>query len=130
MTDEDRELFEAFQALRREEAGRVPVYSRGWRRNREPWRRSSSRLAAATVCLGMLIGVGVWLLSRTRTPQSGHQGQMAAASITTWKPETDFLLETPGRAVLYSVPRIGAWPVKAITSAGQRPRGPKKQAVR
>jgi len=132
MKDDDRDLYEAFQAVRREEATRVPAFSPGWQSNRERgfW-RSSGRLAAATICLGMMMGVAVWLGLRARTPQIGHHGPLTAASVTTWKPSTDFLLETPGREVLYDVPAIGARRGAVLANgAWERHRGQRKQVVR
>jgi hypothetical protein len=56
---------------------------------------------------------------------------MTTASITTWKPATDFLLETPGREVLYDVPAIGAWRVAVFAKgAEERHRRQRKQDVR
>jgi hypothetical protein len=35
--------------------------------------------------------------------------EQAPASITSWKPATDFLLQTPGRELVDGVPAIGEW---------------------
>jgi hypothetical protein len=109
MTEDDRDLREHFAALRREEESRVPpiaILSLNGRR------RFSGKLIAAAVCLAVSIAPFVWLLPGLRVnrevPNRGHE--QASASITSWKPATDFLLDTPGRELLQGVPAIGDVP--------------------
>jgi len=119
MLDDDRDLYECFAAVRREEEERLPastglsLTSRQHRR-----RRLSGRLAAATVCLAALIVAVVWLRPGHRVPheRSNRAPEQAVASITSWKPATDFLLQTPGRELLQGVPSIGDSTDEAIAA--------------
>jgi hypothetical protein len=111
MTGDDRDLYEAFAAVRREEEAGAPPMSIRPRTAREGGR---SRFAAVAVCLSMTIAVAVWLLpGKTGSHQRPDRGR-ETASITTWKPATDFLLETPGREMLTEVPSVGEWHREAI----------------
>jgi hypothetical protein len=128
MTGDDRDLYECFAAVRREEEARVPPFSipsstvHGW--------GLSGKLVAAAACLAMMIAAAVWLLSGYRVVHHGLNGGrgQAVASITSWKPETDFLLDTPGHELLEGVPAIGEWhgPVSA-PGRGERHRHVSKQ---
>jgi hypothetical protein len=111
-TNDDRDLHEYFRAVRREEEAHVPpisVLSPTVRQHGR--RRLSGKLAAAAMCLATLIAAVVWLLHGPRVlHQDSNRGQQqAAASITSWKPATDFLLDTPGRELLQGAPDIGEW---------------------
>lgn len=122
MAGDDRDWFESFQALRREEEGRVPAMSNLSLREHRPGRRQfAGKLAAAAVCLATVILGAVGLLSRVPHAGSNREREQANASrpssITTWKPATNFLLDTPGRALLEGVPDIGEWPRGAIAPA-------------
>ena len=112
MIDGDRDLREYFAALRREEEAHVPPISNLCLTAHEHGRRRiSGKLAVAATCLTTLIAVAVWLLpgSRVAHQRSNRGREQAAASITSWKPATDFLLDTPGRELLEGVPAIGEW---------------------
>jgi hypothetical protein len=112
MTNDDRDLHEIFAEVRREEEEHVPPISMLslTARTHRP-RRLSGRLAAAAVCLATLILAALWRLPGPRmSPEGADPGrQQAANSITSWKPATDFLLDTPGRELLEGVPDIGEW---------------------
>ena len=84
-------LREAFVALRQQEAASAPRFDRT-RRSRAP-RSLTPRLAFAAM---VLITVAVVVFR----PQKPHP------SITAWKAPTDFLLQTPGRDLLTSVPDL------------------------
>jgi hypothetical protein len=118
MTDDDRDLHEIFAAVRREEEAHVPPISlppvphlsqtaRAHRRL-----RLSGKLAVAATCLAALIAAAVWLLpgSHVARERPNRVPDPAAASLATWKPATDFLLDTPGRELLQGVPDIGDGP--------------------
>jgi len=110
VSDEDRDLHDAFAAVRREEATQVPPFSMPSRIALEHRRRRwSGTLVAATACAAALIVAAVSLRPKGRTTHEGASPEpaQAIASITTWKPETDFLLNTPGRELLQGVPVIG-----------------------
>jgi hypothetical protein len=84
-------LQQAFDALRQKEAASAPRFDRMWRA-RAP-RSLTPRLAFAAM---LLITVAV-LVFQPQKPQP---------SITAWKAPTDFLLQTPGRELLTSVPDL------------------------
>ncbi len=101
--DEDRDLRRRFAALRRQELEAVPPFRRVWaaaRARRRP--RPRVRFAVAAVALAIL-GL-LWLRPDTRpAPESG-----TSPSIAQWRSPTDFLLATPGRELLSTVPALGS----------------------
>jgi hypothetical protein len=127
MNSHDRDLYESFAALRREEETRVPNFTEpspsvsrygSWRLRRT--------LFVATACLAIMIAAAFWLVSSSRI--RNQRRQQATVSITTWKPATDFLLNTPGREVLYNVPTVGQWSGPAVPRpASERHRRSSKQ---
>jgi hypothetical protein len=115
MTEDDRDLYEAFAAVRRDEEAGAPPMSMRLRNARERGRqRFSGRLAAGVACLATAIAASVWLLPRKDVSNRGRDPGAATVSISTWKPCTDFLLETPGREMLTEVPSVGEWHREAI----------------
>jgi len=114
MTENDRELRDSFDlrerfaALRREEEAGAPRFGVRPVGRREAGRwRMALVLVAAAACLVVIVAGGLWL--RRPLPEAGKPiASGSAASITAWKPATDFLLETPGRAMLTTVPAIGS----------------------
>jgi len=60
-------------------------------------RRLSGKLAVAATCLAVLIAAVVWLLPGSRVAHEGSDRgrEQATASISSWKPATDFLLAPP-----------------------------------
>ena len=100
--DEDRELRRWFAAQRREELEAAPPFRRVWaaaRARRRP--RPRVRFAAAAVALAIL-GL-LWLRpDRGPAPESG-----TSPSIAQWRSPTDFLLATPGRELLSTIPALG-----------------------
>jgi len=110
MTGDDRDLYDAFAEARREDAEHAPPMSFPARRRPEHRRRSwSGALVVGTACAAALVVAAVWLRPALRPSDHGSTGlqEQAVVSITTWKPATDFLLDTPGRALLRGVPVIG-----------------------
>jgi hypothetical protein len=124
MTDDDRDLYERFSALRREEEAGVPPMSfpaAAVRRHGRRW--IPVKLAVTTACLAVMIGA-LWLLFVSPGPRLGgdrDRGQ-TVGSITSWKPATDFLLDTPGRELLQGVPDIGEHPATIAPRAVERHR--------
>jgi hypothetical protein len=104
----DDDLRMRFAALRREEEMLAPAFelprgdlaARGWR-----W--SAGTLMAAAVC-AITITVAVVLLRLVPAAPRGSNSS-PVASLSQWRSPTDFLLETPGREMLRSVPAIGVW---------------------
>ena len=112
----DSALHNLFARMRQEEQQHIPVFASLWgRRTRAP--RGKALWFVAATCL--LIAVAAIFLLRFERPK---REQVSMASITEWKAPTDFLLETPGREMLRSVPEIGAWrgyTAAAASSAGR-----------
>ena len=132
MLEDDRDLYEGFQALRREEKALVPPISMPARTaHRHGQRRLlAGGLVVAVACVTVLIAGTLWLLPGLQIGFRGqnHSREQAAASITMWKPATDFLLDTPGRELLQHVPTIGEWNGEGIAPRpGERHRPIRKQ---
>jgi hypothetical protein len=105
--DDETDFREGFAALRGEDSAKTPAFEtllagaaagRGRGRRLPRW---GGLLAAASLVAAALAAVAV--LRPPRTPSR-------AASIEEWTAPTDFLLRTPGREILETVPRIGARP--------------------
>jgi len=109
MADEDdRELRRRFAALRREEVEAAPPFRRVWaaaRAGRRP--RPSGRFALAAVALGLL--ALLWFRPGP-APES-----RTSSSVAQWKSPTDFLLATPGREMLSTVPAFGGLAILGLT---------------
>jgi|SRR6266853_4972191 len=91
-----------FAVLRREEEEHAPEFGRLWH-GRADARRRQTRWFMAAACVLVALAL-LWMRSTQRRP-----GDKTVASITEWKAPTDFLLETPGRELLRTVPEIGQW---------------------
>lgn len=97
--DADADLRRAFAALRREEAKATPTFEAVRTRVRSGPRRLAplgGLLAAASVAAAILAIV-------VRRPDPPPP----MVSMEQWIAPTDFLLDTPGREMLQTVPRIG-----------------------
>jgi hypothetical protein len=105
---DDHDLRARFAELRRAEAERAPEWlwplaGGGGRKRR--W--LVARVVAVAVCVVVVLGAGWWLRMVLPHPRTETNGTVA--SIAEWKSPTDFLLETPGRNLLQTVPAIGQW---------------------
>jgi hypothetical protein len=114
---QDQDLRARFAELRREEELQAPQFvfpSPGstWQVRR--W--STGKRIAGAVCVVTLVAAA-WLL-RPAPHRPDRTGQ-PVASLMEWRSPTDFLLETPGRELLRTVPSIGVWGDRASAS---RPR--------
>jgi hypothetical protein len=119
-SDSDDMLRRRFAVLRREEEEHAPAFGRLWRGRPHARRRQTRWIAAAASALIVLLAL-LWIRSVQRRPDD-----KTVASITEWKAPTDFLLETPGRELLRTVPEIGQWHVyTAIPGATPSPVGKK-----
>src|SRR5262249_49464077 len=97
----DEQLRRRFGDLRREDEWRAPQFAALWRSRQRKRQRLSRWFAAGASAVLVLAGL-LWLRSVQHGPENAP-----AASITAWKAPTDFLLETPGRELLRTVPAIG-----------------------
>jgi hypothetical protein len=87
----DNSLRNLFAELRRAETGSVPPF-----RVHPPRRVARLRYAFAAVVLLIVIAVAI-------VP---HHSTPPQPSITAWRAPTDFLLQTPGRELLNTVPDL------------------------
>jgi hypothetical protein len=123
--DGDADLRAAFADVRKEDAAKAPAFetvlaaaSRGAAERRRPWvvpALTGSIAAAALV-------VAVVAVVRNPGPRIPP-----VASIEQWTAPTDFLLETPGRAFLETVPRIGELPAGGASESGGQSDHPRKR---
>ena len=96
---DDADLRQAFAVLQREDAKAAPTFESVRARERgAPLRLAplGGLLAAATVA-AVLLGI---VVRRPAPPPP-------MASMEQWIAPTDFLLNTPGREIVHTVPRIG-----------------------
>jgi hypothetical protein len=100
---DDGVLRNRFAKLRQEEQQHIPAFASPWGGRMHAPRGKALWFVAAT-CL--LIAVAAIFLLRLEQPK---REEASMASITEWQAPTDFLLETPGREMLRTVPEIGAW---------------------
>lgn len=115
MTD-DRDLRERFASLRESQRTRMPGFEPLLRRSRR-YSRSGARLAAAGL-IATVAAVSLLLSMRDRgVPAEG----VATPSIASWRGPTDFLLATPGRDLLRTVPDIGVMPSTSPATGARRP---------
>ena len=128
-SDSDNTLRRRFAALRREDEQHAPEFASLWkahvgtrrRKARAGAPRRQVRWFAVTACALIALLAFLWIRSAQRRPE-----ETMAASITEWKAPTDFLLETPGREFLRTVPEIGRWQVyTAMPGATPSPAGKK-----
>ena len=103
--DKDADLRAAFAALRSEESATVPSFeavlaaaARGKTDRRRPWLVPAVTGSIAAAALAAA-GIAVMRRPEPRLPPM--------AAIEQWTAPTDFLLETPGREFLETVPSIG-----------------------
>lgn len=100
---QDSALRKRFVSLREQEQQHIPAFASQWV-GRSSLQRSKGLWFAAAGCA--LIVVIAILLLRSQWP---NRDAISTVEITEWKAPTDFLLETPGREILQTVPEIGKW---------------------
>jgi len=106
--NDDRDLRENFDALRREDAGSSPAFDPMW--DRAARRHASRRFTAASRQALWAAAGAVFLaaiLYRAASPPPETVSEDVARAFAEWKAPTDFLLRTPGRELLETVPRVG-----------------------
>ena len=99
MIDEESELRERFAQLRAEEREAVPRFHARPRVRRIAWRAIA---ATAAILLVMIVAITV----RPHATKFSDTDRAAVRSVAAWQPPTDFLLRTPGSAMLTTTPRI------------------------
>lgn len=126
--DDDADLRVAFAAIREEDAAGVPAFeavlagaSRGRTERRRPWLLPTLTGTVAAAALAVA-GIAVMRRPEPRLPK--------VAVIEQWTAPTDFLLETPGREFLETVPSIGDLrPVGASEAVDEGGRSRKRRSV-
>ncbi len=92
----DHRLRHAFDELRRHESAHAPQFDHLWR-SRPARRTMVPAVSAAFALLILITATFVALRHAQRSP---------APPISTWRAPTDFLLNTPGRELIHSVPDL------------------------
>ena len=101
MTAEDRDFRERFAALRREEEAAAPAIGQLLARTRRmPEVRRVGRSVAAAAAVAVLVVLAL-------LPVWDPERPSAAPPVENWRSPTEFLLRTPGREVLETLPRFG-----------------------
>ncbi len=102
--DDDRDLRECFAALRRDEKAGAPAIERLLARARARTGGEAFRIGrpALTLATAAALLLGIALLDLRKPSRS-----LPVPSISEWRSPTAFLLQTPGREVLESIPRFG-----------------------
>jgi hypothetical protein len=129
----DERLRALFFQLRREEEQDAPPFAVAQPVRREDlrWRliRAGSVIGAG-VCAVAIVAALSWPRPR---PAPERIPGVPVASITQWRPATDFLLDTPGRELLESTPALGLKPYLAPVVGPvvqpAMPRGPRRAGV-
>lgn len=112
MSDDDRDLRNAFARLRESEMRSVPAFAVHDRQ-----RTHVRRLAFAAALLLVVVVAGGYVARRAlqRQPSSSP----ANVTLSTWRAPTDFLLRTPGRELVESTPRLESQPPVIHTTGGR-----------
>jgi hypothetical protein len=108
--DDDQDLRARFRALYQKEASVAPAFARPQARALRPRRRPVLAAAAAIAAVGLAAaGYAWWTRPAPAAPFP------IDLSTVTWIGPTDFLLDTPGAALLRDVPALGIGDVDAGT---------------
>jgi hypothetical protein len=102
MNDDDRDLRDVFARLKEEDRARTPSFKVPIAKEAPRWGPVTRVAAAAALVLITLV-----LARPDRTPPS-MASQVVDLGAATWESPTDFLLITPGRELLRSVPVVGS----------------------
>jgi len=107
--NDDRDLRESFDALRREDEGASPAFDPMWDRaaRRDARRFMLTLRQALWAAAGVGFLAGATILYRAASPPPKTVNEEVARAFAEWRAPTDFLLRTPGREMLETVPRVG-----------------------
>jgi hypothetical protein len=114
--NDDATLREHFARLRRAEEPSTPGFERIVGLPRHSDRGLQTPAMAACLALAVLAVVILRLSHPHRVPSTGA----AAPMLADWHSPTDFLLDTPGRELLYAIPDIGRLPPVPTTAPARR----------
>lgn len=119
---DDRDLRDRFAALRQEEEAQAPMFALpSPRALGRRWTPGLMPIAECALAIAAAIFVLRFVALEPRRPSA------PVASLTEWRAPTDFLLETPGREFLNTVPAIGVkWGYTGSVSSHQKDAQPRK----
>jgi hypothetical protein len=104
---EDSNLREQFASLRRADAASAPSFERVIGLARRRSNGAEWRVAIAAGLLMVAVGGLVLLVSRLGEAPTTP---VSAPTLAEWRAPTDFLLDTPGRELLHTIPDFGRRP--------------------
>ena len=106
MTHDDPDLREIFAGLRREDERAAPPFQRLWRAD---GRHGAMAPAVARWILATagIAGIATVVVMFGRATPRVNVPDESKVPLSTWRAPTDFLLQTPGRDLLATVPRLG-----------------------
>lgn len=107
----EERLHRTFAELRAAESRATPSFARMLRRPpRSSRHRAPARRSWAIAAVVMLVAGAAWLGDRPPSPARTERvlAEWRRLEVASWGSPTGFLLETPGRAVLTSVPRFSS----------------------
>jgi hypothetical protein len=100
--NDDAELRKRFAALRDEELARIPGFEQVVRRVRlGPYMGLRALTVSAALVVVAIVTVPHIFREPTPVPE------VVVPTLAQWRAPTDFLLNTPGRDVLHTIPQIG-----------------------
>ena len=100
MTDDDRDLRDRFEQLRHEDRSHVPTF-------RVPVAPDASR-SRWPVRIAVAAAIALVALVLARPDHPSATSAQFDLGVTAWRSPTDFLLITPGREMLRTVPAVGS----------------------
>jgi hypothetical protein len=109
--NDDSQLREHFNSLREADAALAPSFAKVMRPGLA---RSQPRYWGLVVgASAALIAVSVVTVSLLR-PHGPVTSAVMAPMLADWRSPTDFLLDTPGRALLHTIPDLGRFPSTGV----------------
>ncbi|HYN19516.1 MAG TPA: hypothetical protein VE078_01045 [Thermoanaerobaculia bacterium] len=126
---DDSDLRKLFQKAREADEALAPDFQSMRRRSAD--RQVTSRrlrwgLIALPAAAALAVGLGLLVAGRGSDAPSREavSSEVSALTLDEWTAPTDFLLETPGRELLGSLPPIGASiPDVSVTDPSTKPKG-------
>jgi hypothetical protein len=127
---ENRDLERAFAALRAEDRRHAPELERLLARppaaGASQWPAGRLR-AAAIAALLLAVAALLWMTP----PRGGKPPEIdAAQDLLAWRSPTDGLLETPGHALLETLPEVGRIDLPALPADVRSPKAPADEPPR
>ena len=107
MTHDDPDLRDIFAALRREDERVTPPFQRLWRAGVPRGAMASAVRTRWILATAGVAGIVTLVLVFGRATPRVNVPHQSTVSLSNWRAPTDFLLQTPGRDLLATVPRLG-----------------------